>query len=133
MVDAGWNLDVDPDTKTYGSVCGSSTFWGYRYGNPIGKVQASFHGSGTAKLIFGQCYTSPQAVTNVYLNDVKIKNAATDDGEVTVTFDYKPGDTLRLEEVNTGIIKISSLVLTCKGLYKKNVKIRMEFYKTDVH
>ena len=116
MINAGWKLNIHDDDKNYVSMCGSSTFWGYGYGAPIGTVQASFRGSGTAQLVFGQCSTRVSAVTNVYLNDVKIKSAAKTDGEVTVTFDYNPGDTLKLDEVKTGIIKISSLLLTCKGL-----------------
>ena len=117
MIDAGWNLDVDQESKKFVSHCGSSTFWGYRHGRSIGTVQASFRGSGTAILTFGQCYGfSRPAVTNVYLNGNQIRSATKKDGEVTVSFEYNPGDTLKLEEVNTGIIKISSLLLTCKVL-----------------
>ena len=116
MIDAGWDLNVDQDNTKYVSDCGSSTFWGYRKNRRIGTVRASFSGSGTATLKFGQCYRHAPALTNVYLNDAQIISAAKKDGEVTVRFDYNPGDTLKLEEINTGIIKISSLSLTCKGL-----------------
>ena len=116
MIDAGWNLDIDKDEKNYVSDCGSSTFWGYRLSKRTGIVQASFRGSGTAKLNFGQCYGRSSGVTIVYLNGALIKTATKREGEVTVEFDYNPGDTLKLEEVNSGIIKISSLLLKCKGL-----------------
>ena len=113
----GWEFDLSERDQRHDSFCDPTTFWGYKYGKAIGIVKVSFRGTGNATLKFGQCYSnSDSGVTEVYLNDYKIKSANFKDGPVTVSFIYRPHDILKLKELYTGIIQISSLQLTCEGL-----------------
>ena len=114
----GWIIDVDSCEggwcdHHFGSLCGTSTFWGYKWGYARGKVSAVFHGSGEASLSFGQCYT--KGTTKVYLNDVPKGSAGPRQFGVVANFSYNTGDTLMLEEEGWGIIKINYLKLTCGG------------------
>ena len=113
MRSAGWILDVDPDQTRYISYCGSSTFWGYKYGYPIGRISATFRGYGHGSISFGNCWTKGN--TNVYLNNQLIGTAAANQKMAAAKFWYRPGDTLKLEEHNAGIILVNSLELFCEG------------------
>ena len=113
MTQAGWILMVDPDQTGYISNCGTSSFWGYKVGSPVGKVSATFKGYGNATLNFGNCYSSGS--TYVYLNNIRIGSASANQNSIKVNFAYKPHDILRLEEVGTGIVKINALQLRCSG------------------
>ena len=113
MTSAGWVLDVDDDMTNYAYYCGASTFWGYKFGWPIGRVSAVFKGVGRAVLDFGECYY--KGVTKVYLNDMQLGTALTNQKSEIIDFKYKPGDTLKLEEEGVGIIIINSLIITCAG------------------
>ena len=112
---AGWNLDLKNDpiaTSSYRKHCGTHTFWGYKYGKKVGTMSYVFKGHGGATLKFGNCYTRGE--TKVYLNDKFIRSAKSKTKN-QISFTYKPGDTLRLKEVNTGIIIIYSLMISCNG------------------
>ena len=74
-------------------------------------VSATFEGSGTATLDFGNCYT--HGITRVYLNSKIIGSALPNTISVTTNIKYKPGDVLKITEEDMGIIKINSLKLTC--------------------
>ena len=125
MTPAGWILDVDPDTTNYAGHCGSSTFWGYKVGAPIGRVSAVFKGFGSATLNFGMCYVG--GTTKVYLNNLLIGSAAANQKSVgLVPFNYKPGDTLKLEEEGGGIIIINSLQIACGGKKKRYSRLFSE-------
>ena len=115
MTQAGWVLDVDPLPWAHGhsKYCDLSTFWGYKKLKPVGTVSTVFKSSGSATLNFGNCYSS--GVTNAYLNRKLISSAGANQEFKVVDFAYKQEDELKLEEVNTGIIKINALQLTCKG------------------
>ena len=112
---AGWNLDLKNDpiaTSRYRKFCGTDTFWGYKHGQPVGKMSYVFKGHGGATLKFGNCWR--RGVTKVYLND-KLIGSAKSKRQDEINLTYKPGDTLRLKEVNEGIIIIYSLMISCNG------------------
>ena len=118
MSSSGWVIDVNnadnaKNNGIYQKLCGTSTFWGYKFGGPVGRVTAVFRGSGKASLSFGECWF--RGTTKVYLNNRQIGIATTRKVSVVVHFDYTPGDTLKLEEEGAGIIKINYLKLTCTG------------------
>ena len=122
MITNGWAICVDNgDSKTnnlrYEKTCTSQNaagFWGYLYGCPIGGVKAQFEGTGTATLSFGSCNSRGGSV-KVYLNEKNIQTTTT--LTQTVTFVYKRGDVLKIEEWGMGIVKINSLKLTeCEGI-----------------
>ena len=112
MKDGGWILDGAPEhDKKYAEECGGfDTFWGYANGTKTGYVEATFQGSGTAILDFGSCYAMLHFV-NVYLNDVKIGSASSNDKSVVISFNYNRGDVLKIAEEGKAILKINSLKL----------------------
>ena len=116
MISAGWKLkdiEVDPIKKSkYTRYCGTETFWGYKYGKPVGKITYSFKGDGKATLKFGNCYKGGRA--NVYLNKTFLASTTRYENK-TIHFDYKPGDTLMVEETGAGIFIIHSLKISCNG------------------
>ena len=96
----------------YAGLCATmSDTW---YGTVSGTASASatFKGSGSVELDYGNCYTSG-AVT-VYKNGVQISQAAASQNSVQATFTFVPGDVLRIEE-SLGIIKINSIAVACTG------------------
>ena len=115
MTANGWTVDVyysnDTPNNWYSSNCNSGTFYGYCYGNYIGSVTASFKGSGKATLDFGNCHTA--GVTKAYLNGKEIAQASTLTMSKEVTFTYRPGYILKLDEQKHGIIQLNSLKLEC--------------------
>ena len=123
MKDGGWivNVMTNPNKKIYATngYCGNETFWGYQENAAIGYVKATFKGSGTGTLDFGNCYTKGK--TRVYLNNRRIAEVSIG-GDVrgggkskVISFDYKKGDVLKITEEEVGIIKINSLKLeACK-------------------
>ena len=108
MKDGGWYVDCAPDEREYDNDCGGYGFFGYKRGRSIGYVNATFKGSGTGKLEFGNCYSRANSVTKVYLNDLLIATAGPNTWPVAIRFDYKRGDILKLTEERTGIIKLVS-------------------------
>ena len=119
MKNAGWIDNGIVFPTDYAFSCGGyETFWGFQYPD-IGYVKASFKGSGTGTLDFGNCYTKGK--TRVYLNNHPI--AEVDTGghfsvggkSEVISFNYKKGDVLKITEEEVGIIKINSLKLeACK-------------------
>ena len=107
----GWRIDVTNSMEPkYGFTCGRKTWYGYNYAFSVGSIQASFEGTGTAKLRYGNCYMSGQVI--VYLNGKEISRAEAYDTMKEVIFNYSKGDTLLLKEVNIAIIKLNSLELS---------------------
>ena len=116
---ATYRLD-NIENQIYARVCGNHTFWGYKYGTASGSVSATLKGSGIATLDFGSCGDS--GITAVYLkrpflNYVRLGIADGSKRELSkiVSFSYEPGYILKIEEEQTGIIKINSLKLRCTG------------------
>ena len=107
----GWRINVTNSMEPkYGFTCGRKTWYGYNYAFSIGSIQASFEGTGTAKLRYGNCYMSGQVI--VYLNGEEISRAEAYDTMKEVIFNYSKGDNLLLKEVNIAIIKLNSLELS---------------------
>ena len=114
MILAGWDLKgiKDHPNARFEGRCGTETFWGYKYGNPVGKISYPFKGDGEAMLKFGNCYEKGR--TKVYLNKDLIAST-TIKRNITIGFEYKTGDILRVEERNSGIFIIHSLKISCNG------------------
>ena len=117
MKDSGWIVFVKADpNKAYGAkrFCGNETFWGYKHGAGIGYVQATFKGSGKARLNFGNCVT--RGVVKAYLNDREISSAGATESR-KVSFNYEKGDILKITHESYGIIKIYYLkLMECNGM-----------------
>ena len=122
MKDGGWFVDGAPDESNNCAGhcspddCEGYGFSGHKKGqkrgiDPIGYVNATFKGSGTGKLEFGNCYQTANSVTKVFLNDLLIATAGTNTWPLAIRFDYKRGDILKLTEERRGIIKLVSLKL----------------------
>ena len=117
MEENGWKADVDYSNgedwnKAHERDCSSDTFYGYRGGDLVGSVSATFKGSGKGVLSYGNCYKT--GVVVVSLNNVEIGRSSlhkTGNIKGSITFQYRRGDTLKIEEFNTGIIKLYSLDL----------------------
>ena len=125
MKTGGWNVDGCPD-ESYASYCNNpNTFWCYDYGSAVGYVEATFSGSGKATLDYGNCFSG---VTKVYLNDVEIDTVNGQKSKI-ITFDYNCGDTLKLTEEGSSILKINSLNLAeCSECGEdKNGRLYIEF------
>ena len=105
--DGGWKIDAPDQNKGYGQEClKTNTFWGYKHKSEVGSVETTFQGSGKATLNFGNCYEG--GTTKVFLNEREIGKAGRYEYP-EVSFNFKKGDTLKLIEVDSGIIKINSL------------------------
>ena len=115
MEDNGWAFDVNYDKpNNFKSTCDMhNTWYGFKYPGE-GKVSATFTGSGTATLDYGNCYTLGKV--NVYLNgelkDVAYKNTPSR----KITFDFSPNDVILLSETDgETVIKLNSLKVICNG------------------
>ena len=57
----GWKVETDhsngddPNQITNEKNCSPDTFYGYRSNDTVGRVSATFMGSGKAKLLYGNC------------------------------------------------------------------------------
>ena len=117
MKNAGWidNGIVFPIHHSY-ACRGYETFWGFHKTNlktknpDIGYVKASFKGSGTGTLNFGNCYDKYGGKVTVYLNNQSIAEADLMHTSEDVRFKYKKGDVLKIAE-ERAIMKINSLKL----------------------
>ena len=112
MKNGGWKLDVSNSNDTkYAGQCGTSTWFGFKYGYPIGSVTAILIGSGKATLNFGNCYSHGRVV--VYLNQNEIGHADAFMPEKEIAFDYSKKDVLTIKEKYMAIIKLNYLNLSC--------------------
>ena len=127
MESNGWIIDVqywagNDWNKENREVCGITTFYGYRGDNSIGMVTTTFTESGRAILNFGNCYNG--GYVSVSLNDNEIGRAYANTPINELRFIYSKHDILRIEEVNTAIIKLNSLDFLCNGkLYIKKCNV----------
>ena len=118
MMKNGWNVDIEySNTKDWSQDylvnCGTQTFYGYHGDQKVGSVSATFKGSGNATLIFGNCYK--EGFVEVLLNEEQLKQANQEKYK-TVAFSYKRGDTIKIREVNTAIMKLYYFGITgCEG------------------
>ena len=115
MENKGWSFDImyhqyDP----FKNQCGMNDTW-YGFNHPgDGKITATFTGSGTATLDYGNCLHLGEV--NVYLNGTLIDVAHKNMPSKKITFDFSPYEVLSISETNGTIIKLNSLELaSCKG------------------
>ena len=124
MKAGGWFVDGAPDHDiqllrrynhpTSNHCYNHPTFWGYMKGQSVGYVQATFKGSGKARLNFGNCVT--RGVVKAYLNDREISSAGPTESR-KVSFNYEKGDILKITHESYGIIKIYYLkLMECDGM-----------------
>ena len=116
MLTNGWQMELSTNIPTWvqkitDKYCNANTFYGFIAGPKVGKVMATFKGSGSATLDFGNCAT--QGFTSVFLNKQYIAHAGPNTPSKLISFQYNPGSTLLLNEFCSGIIKINSLKVDC--------------------
>ena len=126
-----WIFEIDLSHKGFEDTCTSSqnpkitnTWYGWQDLNGTGTVTKTLKGSGSGKLIYGNCLVRAGRADNVvkvYLDGVLLSQA--ESGEVKeVNFEYQDNDVLKLEEP-WAIIKIHRLELNCG----KNDKFHNKF------
>ena len=112
MQKSGWIFDIShSNDPNYVLTCGTSTWYGYKYGVNIGSVSATLVGSGTATLKFENCYYNGRVTVDLNGNDIAYADAYPSEQEVT--FKYSSGDILTIKEHPMAIIKLNSLKLSC--------------------
>ena len=115
----GWEVSATAGYPSEANnVCmAGGTWYGFTGGSTIGSISATFIGSGRATLDFGNCYNN--GLVTVYVNEIEVARASETYPEITsvqATFDFTPGDVLRISE-DFAIIKLNSLHITCSGRY----------------
>ena len=112
VIAGGWIGNGFVQHSKYAAQCGGyDTFWGYQDGAKEGYVEATFKGSGIGFLDFGNCGKQVSGMTKVYLNGLPIASAGSNQQSKVINFSYKSGDTIRITEEQTAIIKINSFRL----------------------
>ena len=75
-------------------------------------IKTTLHGSGHAKIDFGNCYTD--GVSKLFLDGNEIASAGASQASVIKEFDYTDGSELKLTEEGSGVISFNFFkVLTC--------------------
>ena len=115
MEENGWIFHVShSDMLLHGDMCGNNGWVGFYSGSSVGSVSAIFKESGTARLIYGNCWSDNEV--SVYLNHKKISSAYGNEIEEEIAFNFISGDILRIVE-DGAIIKLHSLTILCGGKY----------------
>ena len=122
MENSGWSFDIEyHNPEKYKKTCGTNNTWYGFTSNWVerernSKITATFTGSGTATLDYGNCFfdSKHNGKVNVYLNGKLVDVADMSTVSKQITFAFSPMDVLLLSE-DTGIIKINSLKMNCKG------------------
>ena len=116
MENNGWTLDTDNQYDKWSHEksrsCGDKTWYGFRHPG-VGKVSATFVGTGVATLDYGNCFANGKV--NVYLNSKLIDTASGNTPSKQKTFNFVPEDVLSLDENPDAIINLNSLTLHCEG------------------
>ena len=115
MEENGWTFHVShSDMVFHGDICGNNGWFGFYSGSSVGSISAYFKGTGTARLIYGNCWIHNDV--SVYLNHNKISLAYGNETKKELYFNFISGDTLRIVE-GGAIIKLYSLTISCDGKY----------------
>ena len=115
MEQNGWIFHVShSDMILHEGRCGNNGWFGFYSGRSVGSISAYFKGSGTAMLIYENCWIDNEVA--VYLNCKKISSADGNKTRNELSFNFTSGDTLRIEE-DGAIIKLHSLTISCDGRY----------------
>ena len=83
----------------------NKSWYGYAYGNAIGTIAATFQGSGSAVLNYGNCYHSGEVI--VSLNGNELSRVWGFVFEKEISFGFAKGDILEVKETS-GIIKLNT-------------------------
>ena len=107
----GWDIDSEKQNTGGDDMCRSTNTWyGFTSGSGIASIATTFKGKGEATLSFGNCHSIGYVRATLNGNSIGQANA----GErKDVSFEYSIGDVLKIEEVNTAIIKIWSIAFKC--------------------
>ena len=111
----GWEVTTVGGIDNLGGqyACQSDMFHAYSNGNDVGTASVVLSGSGTATLIYGNCWNA--GVTNVYLNGVQLGSAAPETNSQELNFDFVNGDLLEVkDEEGNAVMSIASLTI-CQG------------------
>ena len=117
----GWIFNVNRSHDTFNDTCEpsrnphiSNTWYGWSTKGNAGSVKLYMKGSGSAKLVYGNCYESNNAgMVKVYLNNEEISQASS--GEIKeIYFDYDHNAVLKLEE-DWAIIKLHHIHWNCSS------------------
>ena len=134
----GWTIDVAGQNQGDRFACNlptPSSVYGYNLGPAIGSIHATFKGSGSATLTYGNGY--PSGNVTVKLNGAVVDTATgymasphhckspcnkaadaagtTHDGTKSVTFTFSAGDVIRVEE-DFAMFCLHSLTLSLPGI-----------------
>ena len=96
----------------YEDICGNHGWFGFYAGSHAGNIYTIFKGSGTARLMYGNCWIDNEVA--VYLNHNKISSAYGNETKKEISFNFIPGDALRIVE-DGAIIKLRALAISCDG------------------
>ena len=133
MENNGWFFDIERHVlDKFKDTCGMhNTWYGFSHTGD-GKITATFTGSGTATLDYGNCFTDSNfnGKVNVYLGGKLIDVANMNTPSRQITFDFSALEVLLLSETDVGIIKLNSLKLSCKG---KTICIHKIAHTTNVY
>ena len=107
----GWETNSTVLNSYYEAECDDGDTWyGYTIHDSVGAIYATFQGSGTATLSFGNCLNG--SIVRAFLNDKMISEIHMK-GKKEVTFEYSKGDTLTIAEYGGVVWKLYSLTLNC--------------------
>ena len=125
MEENGWIFHVShSDMVLYGDICGNDGWFGFYAGSHAGSIYTTFKGSGTARLIYGNCWHKNEV--SVYLNRKKISFAYGKETKKEIVFNFISGDLIQVVE-KSAIIKIHSLTISCDGRYLVGYYIKRQY------
>ena len=109
----GWEI-----TCTHGTIYGTPesatcpNWHTFASGSHTCFIKTTLHGSGHAKIDFGNCYTD--GVSKLFLDGNEIASAGANQANVVKEFDFTDGSELKLTEEGSGVIGFNFFkVLTC--------------------
>ena len=115
MEENGWIFHVShSDMSLHGDRCDNNGWFGFYSGSSVGSILAIFKGSGTARLVYGNCWSDKEV--SVYLNLNKISSVHGNQTKLEIVFNFISGDKLQIQE-HGAIIKLHSLTISCDGKY----------------
>ena len=115
MEENGWMFRVSHSNMLlYDNICGSNGWFGFYTGPHVGSVSAVFKGTGTAKLVYGNCWNDKEVA--VYLNYEKMSSAHGNQTKIEIVLNFFTGDRLQIVE-DGAIVKLHSLTILCDGMY----------------
>ena len=132
---SSWQKRCSNGDKNWFGWCDGYCGAGYN----VGKIETTLKGCGTARLDFGNCYTSYCQVY-VYIDGKKIASANMNTPHKVVYFNFKNGSKLRITEGNDGrscMMTFNSFkVISCRkchlGIISIHLKILLNTISTSI-